>query len=271
MEIKVSNTADSFQSSKLTSVQCWWDCGIYHHRLIGIWKIEHIEFWPRVMTHSIAEKFQISDSPRVLPGAPWLKLTRTITAAAIASIILKWNVTSRTKCTYRQVGDNLVFFNLLQNWWEKVLFTLEDFQCPSFWLLHWEVNENPETLFAFILHKHAALYYTCVAGMFSLKLVSRHGVQFQIHSIVTRTPEAKWVWLMFMQQWGTHCKWSLSVQNNLASQLQPEGEDFPWGHFKCMGKLLHLRRGTQFTLGHSKLLLHQPMMLQIKKMVPIEI
>ena len=223
------------------------------------------------MIHSIAEIFQISDSPRVLPGAPWLKLTRTITAAAIASIILKWNVTSRTKCTYRQVGDNLVFFNLLQNWWEKVLFTLEDFQCPSFWLLHWEVNENPETLFAFILHKHAALYYTCVAGMFSLKLVSRHGVQFQIHSIVTRTPEAKWVWLMFMQQWGTNCKWSLSVQNNLASQLQPEGEDFPWGHFKCMGKLLHLRRGTQFTLGHSKLLLHQPMMLQIKKMVPIEI
>ena len=121
MEIKVSNTADSFHTSKLTSVQCWWHCRIYHHRLIGIWKREHIEFWPRVMIHSIAEKFQISDSPRVLPGAPWLKLTRTITAAAIASIILKWNVTSRTKCTHSRVGDNLDLLNLLQNWWEKVL------------------------------------------------------------------------------------------------------------------------------------------------------
>ena len=68
--------------------------------------------------------------------------------------------------------------------------TLEDFQFPSSWLLHWEVNENQETLFAFILHKHAALYSTCVAGMFSLQLVSRHGVQFQKHSIVTRTPVA---------------------------------------------------------------------------------
>ena len=174
--------------------------------LVGLWDFSPQAHWDlENRAHRILAK---SDDTLYCRKISNLWLTQSTSWGSLAKIDQDNNRSSNCQHHPEMKCDKpyLVFFYLLQNWWEKVLFTLEDFQCPSFWLLHWEVNENPETLFAFILHKHVALYYTCVAGMFSLKLVSRHGVQFQNHSIVTRTPEAKWVWLMCMQQWGTHCK-----------------------------------------------------------------